>query len=280
MRYLGTLAAAVALSVAAFLPSGAASQERFIVLASTTSTEQSGLFGHILPIFEAASGIAVRVVAQGTGQALRTARNGDADVVLVHDPASELAFVADGYGIERRLVMYNDFVIVGPEADPAGIAGMADAPAALARIAGSQSAFASRGDDSGTHKAEQRLWETAGVAVGREAARWYRETGSGMGPTLNVAAGMSAYTLSDRGTWLGFRNRGTLRILVEGDERLFNQYGVILVDPARHPHVKAAEARAFADWLVSPEGQNAIASFRIGGEQPFFPNADMPATGG
>lgn len=280
MRYLGTLAAAVALSVAAFLPSGAASQERFIVLASTTSTEQSGLFGHILPIFEAASGIAVRVVAQGTGQALRTARNGDADVVLVHDPASELAFVADGYGIERRLVMYNDFVIVGPEADPAGIAGMADAPAALARIAGSQSAFASRGDDSGTHKAEQRLWETAGVAVGREAARWYRETGSGMGPTLNVAAGMSAYTLTDRGTWLGFGNRGTLRILVEGDERLFNQYGVILVDPARHPHVKAAEARAFADWLVSPEGQNAIASFRIGGEQPFFPNADMPATGG
>lgn len=280
VRYLGALAAAVALSVAVLLPSGAVSQERFIVLASTTSTEQSGLFGHILPIFEAASGITVRVVAQGTGQALRTARNGDADVVLVHDPASELAFVADGYGIERRLVMYNDFVIVGPEADPAGIAGMADAPAALARIAGSEAAFASRGDDSGTHKAEQRLWETAGVAVGPEAARWYRETGSGMGPTLNVAAGMSAYTLTDRGTWLSFRNRGTLRVLVEGDERLFNQYGVILVDPARHPHVKAAEARAFADWLVSPEGQEAISSFRIGGEQLFFPNADMPATGG
>lgn len=252
-------------------PTGAA--RPFIVLASTTSTEQSGLFAHLLPVFTADTGITVRVVAQGTGQALDTARRGDADLVLVHDRAAEERFVAEGWGLERRDVMYNDFVLVGPRRDPAGVAGGRDVVAALARIAQARQTFASRGDRSGTHAAELRLWSLAGIDPVAGRGGWYRETGSGMGPTLNVAAGMDAYVLADRGTWLSFRNRGGLAILLAGDARLFNAYGVIVVNPARHPHVKADAARRFADWLVSPAGQQAIAAFRIGGEQAFFPGA-------
>jgi tungstate transport system substrate-binding protein len=246
--------------------------ERFITVASTTSTQDSGLFDHLLPLFTQKTGIAVRVVAKGTGQAIKEAQNGDADVLFVHDKASEEKFVADGFGVKRFDVMYNDFVIVGPAGDPAGIRGLRDAPAALAKIAAAGTPFASRGDDSGTHKAELRLWKEAGVDVAAASGGWYRETGSGMGPTLNTAAGMAAYALADRGTWLSFKNKGDLEILVEGDSRLFNQYGVILVNPERHPHVKAAEGQAFVDWLVSPEGQQAIGDFKIEGQQLFFPN--------
>lgn len=248
-------------------------QERFITVASTTSTEQSGLFDHILPMFEADTGIEVRVVAQGTGQALETGRRGDADALFVHDTPAEERFVADGYAPRRHDVMYNDFVIVGPAADPAGIAGGRDAVAALRGIAEAGAPFASRGDDSGTHKAELRLWEQAGLDPSAASGGWYRETGSGMGPTLNTAAAMDAYALADRGTWLNFHNRQDLRILAEGDERLFNQYGVMQVSPERHAHVKADLAAAFVDWLVSERGQQAIASFTIDGEQLFFPNA-------
>jgi tungstate transport system substrate-binding protein len=246
--------------------------ERFITVASTTSTQDSGLFDHLLPLFTQKTGIAVRVVAKGTGQAIKEAQNGDADVLFVHDKASEEKFVADGFGVKRFDVMYNDFVIVGPAGDPAGIRGLRDAPAALAKIAAAGTPFASRSDDSGTHKAELRLWKEAGVDVAAASGGWYRETGSGMGPTLNTAAGMAAYALADRGTWLSFKNKGDLEILVEGDSRLFNQYGVILVNPERHPHVKAAEGQAFVDWLVSPEGQQAIGDFKIEGQQLFFPN--------
>lgn len=246
--------------------------EGFVTVASTTSTEQSGLFDHLLPLFKAATGIQVRVVAQGTGQALETGRRGDADVVLVHDPAAERKFVADGFATERRDVMYNDFILVGPGGDPAGIAGGRDVAAALARIAAAGAPFASRGDDSGTHRTELRLWGEAGIDP-RTAGGWYKETGSGMGPTLNTASALNAYALTDRGTWLNFRNRGDLAILVQGDRRLFNQYGVMLVNPARHPHVKAELGQRFIDWLVSKDGQDAIAAYRIGGEQLFFPNA-------
>ncbi len=253
---------------AALLAGSAPAQDRFITVASTTSTEQSGLFGHILPLFREQTGIEVRVVAQGTGQALETGRRGDADVVLVHSRPAEAAFVAAGFGVERHDVMYNDFVIVGPGDDPAGIAGIGDAAAALQAIAAAEASFASRGDDSGTHQAERRLWEIAGIAP---AGAWYRELGSGMGPTLNTAAQLPAYTLTDRGTWLSFGNRGPLEIVVEGDERLFNPYGVILVNPERHPHVKTEDGQAFVDWLVSDAGQQAIAGYTIGGEQLFFP---------
>ncbi|MCW5730863.1 MAG: substrate-binding domain-containing protein [Alphaproteobacteria bacterium] len=249
-----------------------------MTVASTTSTEQSGLFGAILPRFRARTGIEVRVIAQGTGQALETARRGDADVVFVHDPASEERFVAEGFGVRRHEVMYNDFVLVGPKADPAGVRGMTDIAAALARIAARGAPFASRGDESGTHKAELRLWQAAVVDVRQTGGAWYRETGSGMGPTLNVASATNAYALTDRGTWLSFRNRGELEILLAGDRRLFNQYGVILVNPARHPHVRARQGQAFIDWLLSPEGQKAIADFRIGGEQLFFPNSKASAS--
>jgi tungstate transport system substrate-binding protein len=255
------------------LPLVAQAQEQFIVMASTTSTEQSGLFGHLLPAFTRETGISVRVVAQGTGQALATARKGDADVVFVHDPVAEEKFVAEGYGLARREVMYNDFVVIGPKSDPAKIAGGRDLVSALTAIARSGSAFASRGDKSGTHAAELRFWKLAGIDPKEAGAAWYRETGSGMGPTLNVAAQMNAYTIADRGTWLNFRNRADLAILVEGDKRLFNQYGVIVVNPAKHPHVKQALAQKFADWVVSPAGQGAIAAYKIGGEQLFFPNA-------
>jgi tungstate transport system substrate-binding protein len=252
---------------------GPAAAERFITLASTTSTENSGLFADILPRFQAKTGIEVRVVAVGTGQALRLARRGDADVLLVHDRASEDRFVAEGWGVERVDVMYNDFVVVGPASDPAGIRGGGVAPAALAKIAAAGAPFVSRGDDSGTHKAELRLWAASGVDPAPASGSWYRESGSGMGTTLNVAAGMDAYTLADRGTWLSFRNRRDLVILVEGDPPLFNPYGAILVNPERHPQVKAADGRALLAWLVSDEGQAAIAGFRVGGQALFHPNA-------
>lgn len=248
-------------------------QERSITVASTTSTEQSGLFGHLLPIFTRETGITVRVVALGTGQALDVGRRGDADVVFVHDRAAELRFVAEGFGRERRHVMYNDFVVVGPAADPAGIAGGRDTVAALRRIAAARAPFISRGDRSGTHAAELRLWQAAGVDPVSGRGQWYREVGQGMGPALNTAAAQNAYLLTDRGTWLSFRNRQDLRIVVEGDARLFNQYGVMLVNPDRHRHVKAADGQRFIDWILSTAGQQAIAGLRIGGEQLFFPNA-------
>jgi tungstate transport system substrate-binding protein len=261
--------------VAAFaLPAFA--QERSITVASTTSTEQSGLFGHILPIFTRESGIAVRVVALGTGQALDVGRRGDADVVFVHDRAAEERFVADGFGGPRRHVMFNDFVITGPASDPARIAGLGDTAEALRRIAAARAPFISRGDRSGTHAAELRLWQQAGVDPATGRGQWYREVGQGMGPALNTAAAQGAYILADRGTWLSFRNRQDQRILIEGDTRLFNQYGVMLVNPQRHPHVKAADGQRFIDWLLSAAGQAAIASYRINGEQLFFPNADRP----
>ena len=251
----------------------AAAEDRFITLASTTSTEQSGLFAHLLPLFTKETGIAVHVVALGTGQALRVAANGDADAVLVHDRAAEEKFVADGFGIDRRGVMYNDFVLVGPAADPAGVKGYKDAAEAFWRLAAVGVPFISRGDGSGTHAMENRLWHAAGRDPAGERAPWYLAAGQGMGPTLGMAAARDAYTLCDRGTWLGFRDRGGLGILVEGDPRLFNSYGIILVNPARFPHVKAAEARRFSDWLVSAKGQAAIAAFRIDGRQLFVPNA-------
>ena len=247
-------------------------QGTFITVASTTSTEQSGLFKQLLPEFTRASGIEVRVVAQGTGQALDTGKRGDADVLFVHNKVAEEKFVAEGYGVKRFEVMYNDFVIVGPKSDPAGARGN-DVLAGLKKIAAAGTPFASRADKSGTHAAELRFWKAAGIDPTQNKTTWYRETGSGMGPTLNTAAGMNAYALTDRGTWLNFKNRADLVILVEGDKALFNQYGVMLVNPAKHPHVKAAEGQAFIDWLISPEGQKAIADYKIDGEQLFFPNA-------
>jgi len=247
----------------------AGAQERFITVASTTSTEQSGLFKHLLPVFEKKTGIQVRVVALGTGQALDMGRRGDADVVFVHDKAAEEKFLAEGFGVKRYEVMYNDFVIVGPKDDPAGAKGN-DVVAALKKIAAMEAPFASRGDKSGTDAAEKRYWKMAGIEPPKGG--WYRETGSGMGPTLNTAAGMNAYALTDRGTWLSFRNRADLVILVEGDVKLFNQYGVMLVNPARHPQVKKEMGQKFIDWLISPAGQQAIAAYRIDGEQLFFPN--------
>lgn len=262
---------AAALLTATFASPGGA-QERSVRMLSTTSTENSGLLSYLLPIFESKTGIRVHVVAVGTGQALRGARNGDADVLMVHDKASELKLIADGHGIERREVMYNDFVIVGPRDDPAKIGGTNDAISALQMIKKSGAVFVSRGDDSGTHKAERRLWRAAGIAPGGRSDPWYREAGSGMGATLNIAAGMNAYTLTDRGTWLSFRNRRDLEILVEGDPPLFNQYGIMLVNPAKHPHVKAKEARALIDWITSPEGQRAIGKFTVEGRVLFIPN--------
>jgi len=270
-----TLATAAMFLVAfAQFSDAAQPEERFITVASTTSTENSGLFGYILPLFKAKSNIDVHVVALGTGQALDVGRRGDADVVFVHDTAAELNFVDDGYGVGRREVMYNDFVLIGPQSDPAHIAGMSDIAAALKTIHAANAPFVSRGDRSGTHTAELRLWEAAGIDIATAKGPWYRETGAGMGATLNTASAMDAYLLADRGTWLAFHNRGKLRVLVEGDPRLFNQYGVILVNPERNPHVKRADAQAFIDWLVSAEGQTAIASYRIGGEQAFFPDAN------
>ena len=251
----------------------AQAQQTYLTVVSTTSTEQSGLFRHLLPIYEKKSGVQVRVVALGTGQALDLGRRGDADVVFVHARRLEEKFIAEGHGVRRFEVMYNDFVLVGPKSDPARVAGGKDVAFAFKRIHDTKAAFASRGDRSGTHFAEVELWKAAGVDIAAAKGPWYRETGSGMGPTLNTAAGMNAYALTDRATWLSFKNRGELGIVVEGDRRLFNQYGAMLVNPAKHAHVKRAQGQAFIDWLVSAEGQAAIAAYKIGGEQLFFPNA-------
>ncbi|HEV2548213.1 MAG TPA: substrate-binding domain-containing protein [Stellaceae bacterium] len=251
----------------------AGAEQPFITLASTTSTEQSGLFAHLLPAFTAKTGIAVHVVAVGTGQALEIGERGDADVLLVHDKPSELKFVAEGRGVDRHDVMYNDFVIVGPGRDPAKIAGGKDAVAAFRKLAAAKAPFVSRGDDSGTEKEEKRLWQDAAIDIKATGNGWYREAGQGMGPTLNMAAALDAYTLSDRGTWLSFKNRRDLKLLVAGDQRLFNQYGVMLVNPERHPTVKATLGETFIQWILSPEGQQTIAAYKIGGEQLFVPDA-------
>ncbi len=257
-------------------PAAAAAPARFITVSSTTSTTDSGLFTHLLPAFKEKTGIEVRVVSQGTGQALDTGRRGDADVVFVHARAQEDRFVADGFGVERRPVMYNDFVLIGPNADPAGIKGTRDIAAALKAIQAKNAPFVSRGDRSGTHAAELDLWKVAGVDVAAAKGAWYREIGQGMGAALNMSGSMGAYVLSDRATWISFKNRGDLTIVVEGDLRLFNQYGVILVNPERHASVKKADGQLFIEWLVSAEGQMAIAGYRINGEQLFFPNAGQP----
>ncbi|MPY75829.1 MAG: sulfate transporter [Alphaproteobacteria bacterium] len=273
-RRLLTLAAMLALAagLSALSPNDTAAAEKFIIVQSTTSTQNSGLFDFILPKFTKKTGIEVRVVAVGTGQAIKNAANGDGDVLLVHAKPAEEKFVAAGEGVKRFDVMYNDFIIVGPEKDPAGVAGMKDVKAALKKIAGAQAPFASRGDDSGTHKKEQSLWKATGVDVAKASGGWYRETGSGMGATLNTAVGMGAYALTDRATWIAFKNKGNFKIAVEGDKDLFNQYGVILVNPKKHGNVKATEGQAFIDWLIGAEGQAAIAAYKRNGEQLFFPN--------
>jgi tungstate transport system substrate-binding protein len=268
------LIAAAATAALATLP--ALAQDGSIVVASTTSTQDSGLFGHILPLFKAKTGIDVKVVAQGTGQALDTGRRGDADVLFVHAKAQEEKFIAEGSGVKRFPVMYNDFILVGPKSDPAGIKGMADVTVALKTIRAKNAPFVSRGDRSGTHIAELDLWQAAGIDIGRDKGPWYKEIGQGMGAALNTASAMNGYVLADRGTWLSFKNRGDLDILVAGDKRLFNQYGVMLVSPTKHPHVKKELGQAFVDWLISPEGQKAIADYKINGEQLFFPNANVP----
>jgi tungstate transport system substrate-binding protein len=267
----------VAAAVAAlFAAPQAMAQDKSIVVASTTSTQDSGLFDYILPIFTKKTGITVKVVAQGTGQALDTARRGDADVVFVHAKAQEEKFLAEGHGVKRFPVMYNDFIIVGPKADPAKIKGAKDVAAALKTIKDSKATFISRGDRSGTHSAELRLWKAAGIDIEKDKGPWYKSIGQGMGATLNTAKASEGYALSDRGTWIHFKNKGDLEIVVEGDRRLFNQYGVMLVNPAKHPDVKKELGQQFIDWLISPDGQKTIAAYKIGGQQLFFPNASDP----
>jgi len=277
MRSLKAFAGAAALGFAASLagqgPANSQAPDKFIIVQSTTSTENSGLFKHLLPMFTKKTGIEVRVVAVGTGQAIKNAVNGDGDVLFVHDKPSEEKFVAEGGGVKRFDVMYNDYVIVGSAKDPAKIAGSKDVVAAFKKIADAKAPFVSRGDDSGTHKAELRLWKDAGVDAKAASGSWYREAGTGMGATINTAVGMSAYVFTDRATWSSFKNRGDAKVAVEGDKKLFNQYGIILVSPAKHPKVKQAEGQAFIDWVLSAEGQGAIKAFRINGEQQFFPNA-------
>jgi tungstate transport system substrate-binding protein len=268
--------AAFAAAAALLASSPVLAQDKSIVVASTTSTQDSGLFGHILPLFKKKTGIDVRVVSQGTGQALDTGRRGDADVVFVHAKAQEQKFVADGYGVRRYPVMYNDFVLIGPKSNTAGINGTKDIVAALKTIKSKGVSFISRGDKSGTHSAELALWKVAGIDIAKDRGTWYKEIGQGMGAALNTASASNAYVLADRGTWLSFKNRGTLVIAVEGDNRLFNQYGIMLVNPAKHKHVKKEAGQAFIDWIVSPEGQKAIADYKIGGNQLFFPNATSP----
>jgi len=268
-----TRIAPLALLSSMLIAGPSAAEEKSILLQSTTSTANSGLYDAILPMFTDETGITVNVVAVGTGQAIKNAQNGDGDVLLVHAKSAEEKFVAEGYGLERFDVMYNDFIIVGPAADPAGIAGGKDAVAALKTIADSKSTFASRGDNSGTHKKEIALWKEAGVDTSAGSGTWYRETGSGMGATLNAAVGMGAYALTDRGTWISFKNKGDYQIAVEGDKGLFNQYGVILVNPTKHPNVKKTEGQAFIDWILGDEGQTAIANYKLDGRQLFFPNA-------
>ncbi|MDA1090961.1 MAG: substrate-binding domain-containing protein [Proteobacteria bacterium] len=263
---------ALVAAVMGLMPAPAAA-EQYITLVGTTSTDNSGLYGKILPLFTARTGIHVRVVSVGTGRAINIARNGDADVLLVHHRASEEKFVAEGYGVKRYDVMYNDFIIVGPENDPAGIGGLKSVVDELAKIAKTKNFFVSRGDDSGTHKKELSIWKIAGIDAAKASGGWYREAGAGMGATLNTASAMPAYTLADRGTWLKFENRGGLRLLAENDPLLLNPYGVILINPARHPHIKAKMGQAFIDWITGPEGQAAIKAYRIKGSQAFFPNA-------
>lgn len=262
-----------AFALLAFGSTAAVAQDKSIVVASTTSTQDSGLFDHILPLFKDKTGIEVKVIAQGTGQALDTARRGDADVVFVHAKAQEEKFIEEGFGVKRYEVMYNDFVLIGPKADPAGIKGTKDITAAFEAIRDKQAPFVSRGDKSGTHSAELKLWKAADIDIDAAKGEWYRDIGQGMGAALNTAGAMNAYVLSDRGTWLSFKNRGDLEVVVEGDKRLFNQYGVMLVNPEKFPTVKAEFGQSFIDWLVSPEGQAAIADYRIDGQQLFFPNA-------
>jgi tungstate transport system substrate-binding protein len=254
----------------------ALAQQKFITVASTTSTEQSGLFKYLLPLFEQKTGIQVHVVAVGTGQALDIGRRGDADVVFVHARSAEEKFLSEGQGVKRFPVMYNDFVLIGPKPDPARVAGGRDIVVALRKIKAAQAAFVSRGDRSGTHIAELALWKDAGIDIATDKGPWYKDTGQGMGPALNTASSIGAYILSDRGTWISFKNRGELEIVVEGDKRLFNQYGVMLVNPQKHPNIKKDLGQQFVDWLVSPEGQKAIAGYKIGGQQLFFPNANQP----
>jgi len=275
-RTMHKIIVAIAAATAAVFSSAAFAQPVSIVLASTTSTQDSGLFNHILPLFQKATGIQVRVVSQGTGQAIDTGRRGDADVVFVHARAQEEKFVAEGFGVKRTPVMYNDFVLIGPRSDPAGIRGTKDIAAALKAIAGKGAPFISRGDRSGTHSAELNLWKAAGVDPQAGKGKWYREIGQGMGAALNTSSASNAYVLSDRATWLNFKNRGALEISVEGDRRLLNQYGVILVNPDKHKHVKREAGQKFIDWLTGPDGQKAIADYKIGGASLFFPNANDP----
>lgn len=272
MVFFCTRLLAISIATLGLLSQNAIAQEKSIVVSSTTSTEQSGLFSFILPIFKMKSGIDVKVVAVGTGQALDIGRRGDADVVFVHDKPAEEKFISEGFSTQRNEVMYNDFVLIGPKSDPAKIAGGKDIQAAFKKIASSQAPFISRGDKSGTHAAELRYWKDAGI-IPTSSTSWYREAGSGMGPALNTASGMNGYILADRATWLTFKNRGDLTILVQGDPKLFNQYGVMLVNPAKFPNVKKTEGQVFIDWILSKNGQDVIASYQIGGEQLFFPNA-------
>jgi tungstate transport system substrate-binding protein len=267
----------VLLAVIFGLPGAPRAAENSIILQSTTSTANSGLYDHILPIFEKKTGIKVHVVAVGTGQAIKNAKNGDGDVLLVHAKPAELKFVAGGYGVARHDVMYNDFIVVGPPSDPAKVVGLKKAVDAFKKIAAEKAVFASRGDNSGTHNKELRLWKSAGLSVAGVSGTWYRETGSGMGATLNAGVGMGAYVMTDRGTWISFKNKGDFKTLVEGDDDLFNQYGIILVNPAKHPKVKAKAGQAFIDWILSDAGQKAIRSYRLGGQQLFFPNAEHVA---
>ena len=268
-----------AVAAAAVLSGGPVlAQYKSIVVSSTTSTQDSGLFGHILPLFKQKTGIDVKVIAQGTGQALDTGRRGDADVVFVHAKSAEEKFLAEGQGVKRYPVMYNDFVLIGPKSDPAGVKGMKDITKALQMIKDKQAPFISRGDRSGTHLAELALWnKNAGIDIEKDKGPWYKSIGQGMGAALNTASASNAYVLSDRGTWISFKNKGDLAIAVEGDKRLFNQYGVMLVNPAKHPTVKVKQGQAFIDWLISSDGQNTIADFKVGGEQLFFPDADAKA---
>jgi len=274
-RYLRSLfdALIVLVLMSTLVPSIAKADEKTIIVQSTTSTQNSGLFDYILPKFTADTGIKVNVVAVGTGQALKNGRNGDGDVVLVHAKQAEEKFIAQGYGVKRFDVMYNDFVIIGPKSDPANLAGTKDILQALKKIAKTKSVFASRGDDSGTNKKELQLWKKTGVDISTQSGRWYRETGSGMGATLNLAAGMGAYTLSDRATWLAFKNKASLKILSQGDALLFNQYGIMLVNPAKHPHIKVKSGQIFINWLTGTNGQAAIANYKLKDKQLFFPNA-------
>ena len=268
----------VFIACALLCATSASAEDRFITVASTTSTQDSGLFDYLLPIFSKKTGIAVHIIAVGTGQALKIGQQGDCDMLFVHDRAGEEKFVADGYGVKREALMYNDFIIVGPKSDPAQVRGDKDAVDALGKIAAAKASFASRGDDSGTNRMELRLWKAASIDVKAASGTWYKSLGQGMGPTLNTAAAMNAYTLSDSATWSKFANKQDLELLVAGDKRLFNQYGVILVNPVKFPHVKVADAQIFIDWLISPEGQHVIAAYKINGEQAFFPDHDQPGS--